>query len=58
MKKMLGYVAVLFLNSIALFAQENQSVLWEISGKGLKKPSFLFGTYHVAPGSVLDAFPG
>lgn len=57
MKKMLGYAAVLFLNSIALFAQENQSVLWEISGKGLKKPSFLFGTYHVAPGSVLDRFP-
>ena len=25
-----------------------QSLLWEISGKGLKKPSYLFGTMHVS----------
>src|SRR5688500_6581117 len=24
------------------------SLLWEISGKGLKKPSYLFGTMHVS----------
>jgi uncharacterized protein len=25
----------------------NQTLLWEISGKNLKKPSYLFGTFHV-----------
>ncbi|HET9430532.1 MAG TPA: hypothetical protein VFO70_05115, partial [Chitinophagaceae bacterium] len=24
------------------------SLLWEITGKGLKKPSYLFGTMHVS----------
>src|SRR5688500_15067698 len=24
------------------------SLLWEISGKGMKKPSYLFGTMHVS----------
>jgi uncharacterized protein YbaP (TraB family) len=27
--------------------QDDQSLLWEISGKNLKKPSFLFGTFHL-----------
>jgi uncharacterized protein len=27
--------------------KNNQSLLWEISGNGLKKPSFLFGTFHL-----------
>lgn len=26
---------------------DSNSLLWEISGKGLKKPSYLFGTFHV-----------
>ncbi len=31
-----------------LFAQSNHaSLLWEISGNGLKKPSYLFGTIHI-----------
>lgn len=31
------------------------SLLWEISGKGLKKPSYLFGTYHFAGKSFADS---
>ena len=27
--------------------KDNNSLLWEISGKGLKKPSYLFGTFHL-----------
>ncbi len=27
--------------------KSNNSLLWEISGNGLKKPSFLFGTFHL-----------
>ena len=29
-------------------AQKYQGLLWEISGKGLQKPSYLFGTMHVS----------
>ncbi len=29
-------------------AEKYPSLLWEISGKGLKKPSYLFGTMHVS----------
>ncbi|HEY1022999.1 MAG TPA: TraB/GumN family protein, partial [Flavisolibacter sp.] len=31
-----------------LKAEKYPSLLWEISGKGLKKPSYLFGTMHVS----------
>ncbi len=27
--------------------KDNNSLLWEITGKGLKKPSYLFGTFHM-----------
>ncbi len=40
---------LLFL-SLSVFAQndrENYNLLWEISGNGLEKPSYLFGTMHV-----------
>ena len=36
--------------AIAAFAQKNtsdNSLLWKISGNGLKKPSYLFGTIHM-----------
>lgn len=55
----------LFLFSLSLFAQKTSdstlspspdsftpienSLFWEISGNGLKKPSYLFGTIHLIP---------
>lgn len=33
------------------------SLFWEISGKGLKKPSYLFGTYHLLNDSYLNELP-
>lgn len=33
---------------------ERKLVLWKVSGKGLEKPSFLFGTIHVPDKRVLD----
>lgn len=30
-------------------APDNNSLLWQISGKGLKTPSYLFGTIHIIP---------
>jgi uncharacterized protein len=32
----------------------DKSLLWRISGNGLKKPSYLYGTIHVIPKSQLD----
>jgi uncharacterized protein YbaP (TraB family) len=44
------YVLLLFTIFISLFsnAQElEKSLLWKISGNGLNKPSYLFGTIHL-----------
>ncbi len=37
-------LALLFLTQT--YAQESKSLLWEISGNGLKQPSYLYGTIH------------
>lgn len=44
-------IALLFaLASVSLFAQEKkyQSLLWEISGNGLEKKSYVYGSMHVS----------
>lgn len=33
-------------------------LLWKITGKGLKNPSYLFGTHHLIPIQFLDSVPG
>lgn len=33
-------------------------LLWKVSGNGLKKPSYLFGTHHLIPIQFLDSVPG
>lgn len=33
-------------------------LLWKISGNGLAKPSYVVGTYHLAPASFADSIPG
>ncbi|WP_421828685.1 TraB/GumN family protein [Larkinella sp.] len=35
----------------------SQSLLWKVSGNGLKKPSYLFGTYHIMKDSYLKQNP-
>lgn len=48
MKTFLVVVAALLLTT-SLFAQKplENSLLWRISGKGLKQPSYLYGTIHL-----------
>lgn len=36
----------------------NAQLLWKISGNGLQKPSYIVGTYHLAPVSFTDSIPG
>src|SRR5271170_466897 len=45
--------AVFFVISFPVTAQQKEvkkypALLWEITGNGLKKPSYLFGTMHVS----------
>lgn len=45
---------LLLLAAIGAHAQ----LLWKISGNGLEKPSYLFGTHHFAPVEFVDSVPG
>ncbi|PST84843.1 hypothetical protein C7T94_01580 [Pedobacter yulinensis] len=58
MRKFLLF-AVLFTTLNSAFAQKtkDRTLLWEISGNGLKKPSFLFGTYHLIGKQFIDTMP-
>ena len=38
-------------------ATANAQFLFRISGNGLEKPSYMLGTIHIMPGSVLDSIP-
>ncbi len=53
MKKITIILTLLF---VAICAQAQ--LLWKISGNGLKKPSYVIGTYHLAPVSFVDSIPG
>ncbi len=53
MKKISTILALLL---ITLGAQAQ--LLWKISGNGLAKPSYVIGTYHLAPVSFIDSIPG
>lgn len=52
-KRLFMAIAVVLL---ALTAQAQ--LLWKVSGNGLARPSYILGTYHMAPASMLDKIPG
>lgn len=53
MKKIL--LALLSIVTFGGFAQKNENaLLWKISGNGLAKPSYLFGTLHILCDATLD----
>ena len=54
MKKFFGS---LFL-AIAFCGSANAQLLYKISGNGLKSPSYIVGTYHLAPASFADEIKG
>jgi uncharacterized protein YbaP (TraB family) len=56
MKKLLLLMLTATLALNTTHAQtNNNSLLWEISGKGITKPSYLFGTYHFASKQLVDS---
>lgn len=36
----------------------NAQLLWKVSGNGLQSPSYIFGTHHLAPLTILDSISG
>ena len=58
MRKMLRLFLLIFVLQPALVNGQNvESVLWKISGNGLKNDSYLFGTYHIGSYRLIDNFP-
>jgi uncharacterized protein YbaP (TraB family) len=54
---LIALVVVLAVNSLAVAQSPDRSrykLLWKISGKGLKKSSYLFGTMHVRDREAFD----
>jgi uncharacterized protein YbaP (TraB family) len=48
MKKTVAFLVILAAGISQLFAQApKSSLLWEVSGNGLKSPSYVFGTFHI-----------
>lgn len=54
MKKL--YLTLMFV-LVAVFCADAQ-LLYKITGKNLEKPSYIIGTYHLAPASFVDSIPG
>ena len=63
MKSLKLFYASIFI-CVALFTTVHASdsktgaLLWKISGNGLVKPSYILGTFHLAPKTKLDSIPG
>jgi len=54
MKKITLTLALIVLSTLSASSQ----LLYKISGNGLQKPSFIIGTYHLAPVTFADSIPG
>lgn len=51
-------IIFLFILLVSLAAGSNAQVLYKVEGNGLGKPSYIFGTHHLASLSFLDSLPG
>jgi hypothetical protein len=49
-------VALLLL--VCFGSSADAQLLWRVDGNGLKSPSYILGTHHLAPFSVLDSIAG
>ena len=55
MKKILLLAVMLIAG---LISTTQAQILYRIAGKGLESPSYIVGTYHLAPSSFADSIPG
>ena len=54
MRKLFGSLIL----ALAFYGSANAQLLYKISGNGLKAPSYIVGTYHLAPASFVDEIEG
>lgn len=50
------YICLLAHFTLASAQNEEKSLLWRISGKGMQRPSYLYGTFHIRAKKVFE-FP-
>ncbi len=50
-------LTALFL-TVFIISSVNAQLLWKVSGNGLSEPSYIMGTHHMAPLSILDSIAG
>ncbi|MFP9099710.1 TraB/GumN family protein [Flavobacterium sp. RHBU_24] len=55
MKKIIFAVSTLLISAIGFSQKLDNALLWKISGNGLIKPSYLFGTMHITCDATLEA---
>lgn len=53
-RKFISFASLALLTVSSLSAQ----IFYKIEGNGLTSPSYIFGTHHLAPLSVIDSIPG
>lgn len=51
-------ITLVLMLAVAAVMQCNAQLLWKVTGNGLSKPSYIFGTFHVAPVSIVDSVAG
>ena len=51
-------LAFIVIFSCSSYKSIDGGLLWEITGNGLKEPSYLLGTNHVMSGDFVDSIPG
>ena len=51
-------LAFIVIFSCSSYKSIDGGLLWEITGNGLKEPSYLLGTNHVLSGDFVDSIPG
>lgn len=56
--KIYSLAAALLLLLACSSSANDSSLLWKVSGNGLDKPSYIFGTHHLVPISFLDSVNG
>lgn len=49
---------LLFITLAACSLTANAQLLWKISGNGLERPSYVFGTHHMASEAICDSIRG
>lgn len=48
---------IILFAALASIVSANAQIFYKVSGNGLEKPSYIFGTHHLAPHSVVDSIP-